>query len=74
MADLRTVNDGEPLGPLPLSVVAKRAYQRLVDLTARAKPLCPTCAGVGWTTRRVEFGFAGVETQPCHCTVEAQNA
>lgn len=54
--------------PETLYTAATRTWGALKELTARATPDCPTCNGMGWTRQRVEHGFAGEETRPCHCT------
>lgn len=55
-------------GAVALTAAAARRVASLGDLTRRAAPGCPTCGGQGWTTRRVEGGFAGTEARACHCT------
>lgn len=56
-------------GAQALTDFATRRYIALSDLTPRAKPACPTCAGKGWHTSRSAVPFiGGLAAVACHCT------
>ena len=56
-----------------LTAAAARRYLSLADLTALARPKCPTCNGKGWTTERSTIPLiGGLSAVRCDCTTRGQ--
>ena len=64
---------GMPPEPITPRAATTRTWAALKDLQSRATPDCPTCGGKGYSTQRVEYGFAGCELTACHCTENREN-
>jgi hypothetical protein len=58
-------------GAAALTLAAARRWRSLTDLSAQARPACPTCGGVGWVTSRSAVPFiGGLSAVACGCTGE----
>lgn len=58
-------------GATALTQAAASRYFTLSDLALLARPDCPACNGIGWTTERSAVPFiGGLSAVPCGCTVK----